>query len=166
MRDSVAGKHRSLKIFVRSPVAGPIISAVLRRKSHSHALQCRRLANFFRPATNNPQQGGCAPEIMHRASFLHKGRESVGLSNEKARQKRRAFEAERPRFELGIPFWSIHAFQACLLSHSSISPGLFPKIGTAKIGTFSYSAKKDSSTSLRMTKMHSGEPFSRPDSCP
>ena len=34
--------------------------------------------------------------------------------------------AERPRFELGIPFWSIHAFQACLLSHSSISP-MWPK---------------------------------------
>ena len=30
--------------------------------------------------------------------------------------------AERRRFELLIPFWSIHAFQACLLSHSSISP--------------------------------------------
>ena len=35
--------------------------------------------------------------------------------------------AERPRFELGIPFWSIHAFQACLLSHSSISPDLSPE---------------------------------------
>lgn len=32
--------------------------------------------------------------------------------------------AERRRFELLIPFWSIHAFQACLLSHSSISPVL------------------------------------------
>lgn len=32
--------------------------------------------------------------------------------------------AERRRFELLIPFWSIHAFQACLLSHSSISPEL------------------------------------------
>ena len=30
--------------------------------------------------------------------------------------------AERGRFELPIPFWGIHAFQACLLSHSSISP--------------------------------------------
>ena len=32
--------------------------------------------------------------------------------------------AERRRFELLIPFWSIHAFQACLLGHSSISPEL------------------------------------------
>ena len=32
--------------------------------------------------------------------------------------------AERRRFELLIPFWCIHAFQACLLSHSSISPEL------------------------------------------
>ena len=30
--------------------------------------------------------------------------------------------AEKPGFEPGIPFWGIHAFQACLLSHSSISP--------------------------------------------
>ena len=30
--------------------------------------------------------------------------------------------AERRRFELLIPFRGIHAFQACLLSHSSISP--------------------------------------------
>ena len=32
--------------------------------------------------------------------------------------------AERWRFELQIPFGGIHAFQACLLSHSSISPKL------------------------------------------
>ena len=35
--------------------------------------------------------------------------------------------AERARFELAIPFWGTHAFQACLFSHSSISPGRFPK---------------------------------------
>ena len=33
-----------------------------------------------------------------------------------------AFFAERARFELAIPFWGTHAFQACLFSHSSISP--------------------------------------------
>ena len=32
------------------------------------------------------------------------------------------FFAERARFELAIPFWGTHAFQACLFSHSSISP--------------------------------------------
>ncbi len=31
-------------------------------------------------------------------------------------------KAERARFELAIPFWGTHAFQACLFSHSSISP--------------------------------------------
>ena len=36
--------------------------------------------------------------------------------------KLQEFRAERPRFELGIPFWGIHAFQACLFSHSSIAP--------------------------------------------
>ena len=30
--------------------------------------------------------------------------------------------AERGGFEPPIRFWRIHAFQACLLSHSSISP--------------------------------------------
>ena len=30
--------------------------------------------------------------------------------------------AERTRFELVIPFRGIHAFQACLFNHSSISP--------------------------------------------
>ena len=31
-------------------------------------------------------------------------------------------KAERTRFELVIHFWRIHAFQACLFNHSSISP--------------------------------------------
>ena len=34
------------------------------------------------------------------------------------------FIAERRGFEPRIPFWSIHAFQACLFNHSSISPWL------------------------------------------
>ena len=42
--------------------------------------------------------------------------------------------AERPRFELGIRFWRIHAFQACLFSHSSIAPFRF---ATAKLMLFS-----------------------------
>ena len=33
---------------------------------------------------------------------------------------------ERARFELAIPFWGTHAFQACLFSHSSISPIRIP----------------------------------------
>lgn len=32
------------------------------------------------------------------------------------------FIAERKGFEPPVPFWSTHAFQACLLNHSSISP--------------------------------------------
>ena len=50
--------------------------------------------------------------------------------------------AERPRFELGIPFWSIHAFQACLLSHSSISPWAFPKNRDCKDKNFFRNHKK------------------------
>lgn len=53
------------------------------------------------------------------------------------------FSAERPRFELGRPFRSLHAFQACLLSHSSTSPWLISRSekgfltnGTANIGIF------------------------------
>ena len=33
--------------------------------------------------------------------------------------------AERTRFELVKPFGGLHAFQACLLNHSSISPWWF-----------------------------------------
>ena len=33
--------------------------------------------------------------------------------------------AERRGFEPRKPFWSLHAFQACLFNHSSISPALF-----------------------------------------
>ena len=33
-----------------------------------------------------------------------------------------AFIAERRGFEPRIPFWGIHAFQACLFNHSSTSP--------------------------------------------
>ena len=43
-----------------------------------------------------------------------------------------AYLAERSGFEPEIRFWRIHAFQACLLSHSSISPFF----GTANIGIF------------------------------
>ena len=32
------------------------------------------------------------------------------------------FPAERRGFEPRIPFWGIHAFQACLFNHSSTSP--------------------------------------------
>ncbi len=39
--------------------------------------------------------------------------------------------AERARFELAIPFWGTHAFQACLFSHSSISP-MFSLIADCK----------------------------------
>ena len=35
---------------------------------------------------------------------------------------RQAFLAERTGFEPVIPFGGIHAFQACLFNHSSISP--------------------------------------------
>ena len=46
--------------------------------------------------------------------------------------------AERARFELAIPFWGTHAFQACLFSHSSISPIRIPKViifsGSASAG--------------------------------
>ena len=70
------------------------------------------------------------PAPLPRRGVWGEGNVSAPVSpTKKARHKRRAFWAERPRFELGIPFWSIHAFQACLLSHSSISPRLVPKLG-------------------------------------
>ena len=44
------------------------------------------------------------------------------------------FSAERARFELAIPFGGTHAFQACLFSHSSISPMTVLPKRTANIG--------------------------------
>ena len=46
----------------------------------------------------------------------------------------KAISAERARFELAIPFWGTHAFQACLFSHSSISP-IIPYSRVAEFGT-------------------------------
>ena len=63
--------------------------------------------------------------------FLAVALQEQALDGYGQKQKRIAFAmrlldnlcfAERGRFELPIPFWGIHAFQACLLSHSSISP--------------------------------------------
>ncbi len=45
--------------------------------------------------------------------------------------------AERARFELAIRFWRTHAFQACLFSHSSISPETVRLNGTANVRLFS-----------------------------
>src|SRR5208282_1716188 len=39
-----------------------------------------------------------------------------------ARKTVRIKLAEREGFEPSIPFWSMHAFQACAFSHSAISP--------------------------------------------
>ena len=62
-----------------------------------------------------------------RGAFSFEDRQEsapVRSSKEKARRAAPSFMtfAERRRFELLIPFRGIHAFQACLLSHSSISP--------------------------------------------
>ncbi len=40
-------------------------------------------------------------------------------------QKNQNYLAEREGFEPSIPFWSIHAFQACALDRSATSPYLF-----------------------------------------
>ena len=37
-------------------------------------------------------------------------------------QKNQSYLAEREGFEPSIPFWSIHAFQACALDRSATSP--------------------------------------------
>ena len=77
--------------------------------------------------------GGALARVMKltaggRGAFTFEGLDRSELlsrpSNEKARRDAPSFMtfAERRRFELLIPFRSIHAFQACLLSHSSISP--------------------------------------------
>ena len=61
---------------------------------------------------------------VHQILAVYDARFGKGESDEKARRDAPSFMtfAERRRFELLIPFRGIHAFQACLLSHSSISP--------------------------------------------
>ena len=60
--------------------------------------------------------------------------------------------AERARFELAIPFWGTHAFQACLFSHSSISP----------IGVHTLSRRASSATRASLQYV-SGAFRSKPD---
>ena len=52
-----------------------------------------------------------------------------GLPKHKNQKSRKSFDlqdfAERGGFEPPIRFWRIHAFQACLLSHSSTSPDVY-----------------------------------------
>ncbi len=52
--------------------------------------------------------------------------------------------AERRGFEPRKPFWSLHAFQACLFNHSSISPSRFQaqnSISATKLLLFSHIRK-------------------------
>ena len=70
------------------------------------------------PGMTKPPSGG--PWRAKRGVFSEissgLGRGNVGasgLSDTKNPPRRRVLGAERPRFELGIRFWRIHAFQAC-----------------------------------------------------
>ena len=59
---------------------------------------------------------------LPEASFFLSERQSARRAKKSRTYSCPGLPAERPRFELGKPFGSLHAFQACLLSHSSISP--------------------------------------------
>ena len=78
-----------------------------------------KLNTLFRLKRFRGTQGG-APQLL----AAYAARFGQGDSDEQARRDAPSFMtfAERRRFELLIPFRGIHAFQACLLSHSSISP--------------------------------------------
>gem|GEM_PF-6476271 len=61
--------------------------------------------------------GKPARKLAFRQVFQHKKNAAQSAASGIALRS-----AERSGFEPEIPFWGIHAFQACLLSHSSISP--------------------------------------------
>src|SRR5208337_736023 len=50
--------------------------------------------------------------------------------------------AEREGFEPSIPFWSMHAFQACAFNHSAISPPGAGNFGHAPDGKQSFSGQR------------------------
>ena len=69
---------------------------------------------------NNPQparRASCAKFLVF----------AVSVSKLTSPARRKIF-AERRGFEPRKPFWSLHAFQACLFNHSSISPTRFPGV--------------------------------------
>ena len=68
---------------------------------------------------NSPVSQQAAAGTLFKA-FGH----SVSVSELTSPARRKIF-AERRGFEPRKPFWSLHAFQACLFNHSSISPSRF-----------------------------------------
>lgn len=121
----------------RRPRAPPSLRDFVRCCSD---ISCRRsrappsLRDFVAVASTSPV-GGPAHLLLSEISSLslrHLPPPAAGRCKpEKENQRSSELDAdflfrfaERRRFELLIPFWSIHAFQACLLSHSSISPEL------------------------------------------
>ena len=103
-------------------LASPRLGGTKDRRRHQPP--CREGGAMRRPeGTRRERSEGGMPRW---GSCEAAGVESVALYAKK-RPHGRHF-AERARFELAIPFWGTHAFQACLFSHSSISP-----IVTAKV---------------------------------
>ena len=65
------------------------------------------------------------------------------------------FQAERPGFEPGNQFCRLHAFQACLFSHSSISPLVgFLSFAAAKVCLFFDTAKQKSEKMKNILLFH------------
>ena len=121
----------------RRDSAGFCASAPKRRDS---ARLRRSLSRGLPAGPDNQKQ----PTTFGRSGFFAapSSREQARLGrNDKKAQRICAgllLDAERARFELAIPFWGTHAFQACLFSHSSISPIELPVVGTANIRKKSY----------------------------
>ena len=105
---------------LRSPKRGGFL-----RNPHSLPRASLREGDFFvipQSATGILERGGFLrnPHSLPRASlqiFLL----SISLEQAQIRLFVKIF-AERGGFEPPKPFWSLHAFQACLFNHSSISP--------------------------------------------
>ena len=72
---------------------------------------------------NNPQPAG---GILCKSFAL-----AVSVSKLTSTARSKIF-AERRGFEPRKPFWSLHAFQACLFNHSSISPSRDRRLNTIR----------------------------------
>ena len=134
----LTSRHQMIGRVRRRSSASPSLRDFVRcRSGVSRRLSCAPpfLWDFVRWRSGISRRRPCAPpslrDFVRWRSAISRRRRRGGANRKKKISVQVNLTlifffrfAERRRFELLIPFWSIHAFQACLLSHSSISPEL------------------------------------------
>ncbi len=120
--DSAARRKNLRRGLLRNPhklPLAPCSKLLCQSVSGSKLPSTARRRNLRRGFLRNPHKLPLAP----CSKLLC---QSVSGSKLPSTARRKIF-AERRGFEPRKPFWSLHAFQACLFNHSSISPFAFGK---------------------------------------